>query len=89
MQHQQDGLDSDDQAEVWRRGQLRRTEDIRAWFAGIFKKRRRLKSPDTRSLGAAALLRALTSQSESLLPSGPGAGGSRKSDSATGGQSGQ
>jgi hypothetical protein len=89
MQHQQYDLDGDDQAQIWRSAQHRRTEDIGSWFTDIFKKRQPLRSPDTRSFGAAALLRALTSQSESPLPSGHGAGGSCKGDSATGGQSGQ
>jgi hypothetical protein len=87
MPHQHHDLNGDDQAQVWRCAQHRRTEDIRAWFADIFGKRRQLKSPDARWYFAAALFRSLTSQR--LLPSGHGAAGSGKGDSATGGQSGQ
>jgi hypothetical protein len=89
MQHERHDFDGEELAEIWRRAEHRRTEDIRCWFAELFNKRRPLKSPDARSFDAAALLRALTSQSEPLLPSGPGVGGSRKGDGAKGGQSGQ
>jgi hypothetical protein len=87
MQHQQHDLDGDDQAQIWRSAQHRRTEDIRSWFAELFNRRRQLKSLDTRWHFAAMFLRSLTSQP--LLPSGYRAGGSQTSDTTKGGQSGR
>jgi hypothetical protein len=48
MQHERRDYDDDNLAELWRSGQLRRTEDIYFWFTHFFERQRRLKSSDSR-----------------------------------------
>ena len=88
MQHERDDLHGDDLAEIWRNAHRRRIEDFRSWFANIFRKRRRLTSPDARPHGDGVLLHSLTLQAQTFLPSSDRAVGSRKGDGIGGGRSG-
>jgi hypothetical protein len=83
MQHDRYDFDDDDLAEVWRRAQHRRTEDVYSWFTNIFKKRRQLKSSNTRPHYIEVLLL------EPILPSRDSTGDSPKDDRIWGGRSGQ
>jgi hypothetical protein len=66
MQRERPDLDGDDLATIWRRAQHRRTEDACSWFTNIFKKRRQLKSPDTRPHDDGVLVRSLTLQARTF-----------------------
>ena len=74
----------DDLAEIWRGAQHRRTEDACSWFTQIFK-----KLSDARRRYDWVLLRSLTFQARSLLPSKDKIGGSQRGERIEGGRSGE
>ena len=58
MQNDERDFEQGDLAEIWRRAQHRRTEDVGRWLADYFRGQRRLKSSDDRSQYPQAPVRA-------------------------------
>src|SRR5712672_1264560 len=63
VRHERHDLGGDDFAEVWRKAQRRRSEDIYFLFTHVFRKRWRFKSPNRYG----RLLRSFTHNSEPFL----------------------
>lgn len=64
MQHERHDRHGNDLAEIWRRAQHRRSEDLYVWFTNIFKKRWQFKS---RYRHVGALLRSFAHNGETFV----------------------